>query len=327
MYKLYFGNMLMPITPDEIDMKINGQNKTINLINEGEVNVIKPAGLTDISFDLLLPNSVYPFAQYKNNVYNGANFYLDKIEALKTEKKPFQFIVVRAYPNGNVMYNTNMTVTIEDYSIKEKYDYGNDVMVSIKLKQYVTFGTKTAVIKAKKKVKKKAKRSNTSKKKYKTYVVKKGDTLWKIAKKLLGDGNKCWNLAKLNKISNPNKIYVGQVLKIEDVASSSGSTSKSSNKSSTKRKTASGKSTRSTKSQTSKSTEGYGSPFGMPLAGISVTLDKYYKSTSGSKGYVPYQGYSAYTWIQTKKKSGLVTGSTTHKSSTGTTHGGGGGRL
>ena len=48
----------------------------------------------------------------------------------------------------------------------------------------------------------------------KTYVVKKGDNLWNIAKKELGDGSKFGELAKKNGISNPSLIYPGQVIKL-----------------------------------------------------------------------------------------------------------------
>ena len=50
--------------------------------------------------------------------------------------------------------------------------------------------------------------------KYTTYTVKKGDTLSKIAKALLGKASRYPEIAKLNNISNPNKISIGQVLKI-----------------------------------------------------------------------------------------------------------------
>lgn len=48
---------------------------------------------------------------------------------------------------------------------------------------------------------------------YLTYTVKKGDSLWKIAKSLLGNGSKYTEIASLNNIKD-NFIYAGQVLKI-----------------------------------------------------------------------------------------------------------------
>ena len=122
-------------------MKIKGQNKTLTLVNEGEVNILKEAGLTEISFDLLLPNVKYPFATYKSG-FKRAKYFLDKIEKLKTKKKPFQFIVTRTLPNKKLLFDTNMKVSLEDYSIKEDSKEGFDVVVSIKLKQYKSFGTK-----------------------------------------------------------------------------------------------------------------------------------------------------------------------------------------
>lgn len=49
-----------------------------------------------------------------------------------------------------------------------------------------------------------------------TYTVVKGDNLWRIAQKTLGDGNK-WNLiyqANKSTVKNPNVIYVGQELQL-----------------------------------------------------------------------------------------------------------------
>ena len=55
-----------------------------------------------------------------------------------------------------------------------------------------------------------APKANTS---YTTYTVKKGDSLWKIAKKLLGSGNKYKQIQSANGLSNA-LIKVGQKLKI-----------------------------------------------------------------------------------------------------------------
>lgn len=45
-----------------------------------------------------------------------------------------------------------------------------------------------------------------------TYVVQKGDTLWKIAQKVYGDGKKVKEISAANNITDPNKIKVGQKL-------------------------------------------------------------------------------------------------------------------
>ena len=144
-YQFFMDKMLCPVAPSKLELKINGLNKTMTLINEGEINVLKKAGLTDVSFDLLLPNVKYPFATYKSG-FKNAKYFLDKLESLKTEKKAFQFIVTRTFPNGKMLFDTNMKVSLEDYTIKENSGEGFDVVVSIKLKQYKDYGTKTCNI-------------------------------------------------------------------------------------------------------------------------------------------------------------------------------------
>lgn len=63
-----------------------------------------------------------------------------------------------------------------------------------------------------------------------THTVVKGDTLWGIAQKYLGDGNKYPQLAKINNISSPYYIYVGQVIKLSGGASSATKAKNNSNK-------------------------------------------------------------------------------------------------
>lgn len=47
-----------------------------------------------------------------------------------------------------------------------------------------------------------------------THTVAKGDTLWDIAKRVLGDPRLYTEIAKLNNISNPDRINVGQTLRM-----------------------------------------------------------------------------------------------------------------
>lgn len=220
-YHFYLGKMLCPVAPSKLQLKIKNQNKTMTLINEGEINILKEAGLTEISFDLLLPNVKYPFAVYKSE-FIGAKVFLDEIEKLKTDKKPFQFIVTRTFPNGQVLFDTNMKVSLEDYDIKEDSKQGFDVVVSVKLKQYKDFGTKTCNItfeNTKPNVVPQTTRATDNSpapSSNQTYTVKKGDCLWNIAKKFYGNGSKYTKIydANKDKIKSPNLIYPGQVLTI-----------------------------------------------------------------------------------------------------------------
>ena len=80
MYYFYMGTMQIPIPPKELTTTINGKNETMELLGKGEVNVIKPAGLTDIAFKFLLPNSDYPLMSPLLFKSKKAKYYIDELE-------------------------------------------------------------------------------------------------------------------------------------------------------------------------------------------------------------------------------------------------------
>ncbi len=193
MYHLYINNVLMPVTPGKITTKIKNRNKTVELASGGEINILKSPGLTEISFDLLLPSTEYPFAQYENG-FKSPDYYLELIETLKTNRKAFDFLIIRSLPaqtlleysaklnnlsdgivrqydfnrDGKItaadarillrnsdsltlLNDTNMRCAIEDYSVVEDVEkYGQDICVSIQLKQCPEYALKTAIYSVKK---------------------------------------------------------------------------------------------------------------------------------------------------------------------------------
>lgn len=218
MYSFFIDGMELPIAPQKLTVKIEGNNKTLTLINEGDINFLRAPGLTEITFDAVLPMlGQYSFA----NGYRRPDSYLNKLESLMTGKEPFRFLVSRVSPSGRLLYDTNMKVSLENYTVTEDATKGPDVTVSITLKQYISYSTKTVTVvkpKPEKKpvVQQKKKRETSSASKVKTYTVKSGDCLWNIAKKYYGNGaqyTKIYNANK-GKIKNPNLIYPGQVLTI-----------------------------------------------------------------------------------------------------------------
>ena len=216
-YDFYMGKVLLPVAPTKLQLKINGNNKTVTLINEGEVNVLKTVGLTDIDFEIMLPHAQDSFARYKDG-FKPIEYYLNAFDKMKQNKEIFQFIVSRQFPNGKSLYGTNIKVSLEDYTIKEDFDIGLDTIVTIRLKQYRDYGTKvygTSSGKITSVSKSRAKSENAPSKK--TYTVKSGDSLWKIAASFLGDGSKWNKIYEANKTvigGNPNLLQPGQILTI-----------------------------------------------------------------------------------------------------------------
>lgn len=235
MYEFYMDGVRLPVTPSSLTIKTANQNKTINLINEGQVNVLKTPGLSKISFSALLPNREYPFACYPNG-YQPAQYYMSKLEALKTACKPFEFSVIRIDDSGEELMSAQpMTVSLESYELAEDAgSYGVDVMAKIELLQYAPYHTKSIEFKKSessnsttKKATVTQKRDTTTAPAGKTYTVKSGDTLWDIARVKLGNGTKWQSIYNLNRAaieaakkhgrsssSNGWWIYPGTVLKL-----------------------------------------------------------------------------------------------------------------
>lgn len=180
-YILYKNvRFVLPITPESFTISNDSNNEVINLINMGDVNIPKSPPLTEYSFTARFPMRPYPYARMEHSF----KWYFDFFQTMKEEKGVFRLIVYRK-PNTNSTttnnsglddyWDTNALVTLEEMQVNESYDYGDDVLIDFKLKQYKDFGIVSVKDTA-------PSREETN---YELapqkYVIKQGDTLQKIA--------------------------------------------------------------------------------------------------------------------------------------------------
>lgn len=214
-YEVYLRNILLPITPKSIKVTIPNNNSGIDLVNGEEYRVVKKGGLRDISFECLFPNFEYPFAQYVYSEFRPPEYFIGQLRDMKEKKEAFQFILNRKLPNGEYFWSDNIRVVLEDFNITESSDNGFDVLVDIKLKECITHIT-TIVDENGSSSTKRDDESSPKPKEDTSYSVKKGDSLWEIAKSHYGDGSKYTKILDANKskIKNSNMIYPEQELVI-----------------------------------------------------------------------------------------------------------------
>lgn len=138
-YDFYIGDILFPITPKKINIKIKNQNETIKLLNGEEYNLLNKPGLTEYSFEARLPAENYPAVNQFIEPFEIIS-KLNKLKNFKDKKEGiFNFIIIR-YGNG-LRNSTNTLATLEDYEILEDSDNGKDIIISLKIKRYIPIAT------------------------------------------------------------------------------------------------------------------------------------------------------------------------------------------
>ena len=238
-YLFLINDVLLPVTPGKLTIKINGKNKTYTLASGEEFNTLNSVGLTDYEFDILLPaHDEYSFARYVDGFLSPA-WFLAFFADIAASKKPCTLRIIRTNYIGNSLatsakqamnlpYNQSARVSIENYTINEDASSGRDITVTIKLKQYIEYGTKLLRIledgKTVSVVSSETTRQTDNAPKMSTYTCKEGDsilTLWELAKKLTGDATRYWEIVTCNSnisknILEKNSLFLeeGRVIKL-----------------------------------------------------------------------------------------------------------------
>ena len=219
MYRFYLKQngqqILLPVAPSEMITNVEGESEKIELVNIGEGSILKDIGLRRISFTVLLPAVQYSFVQTEG-VFQQPIFFLNQFRQYKMSKKPVSLIVFRKLADGTELFSGNMDVSFEKYTVLERGGEQGDFWVEINVKEYRKISSVTYKMEQKQgqTVLEEMGTKREGKDIPNTYVVKKGDSLWKIAQTMLNDGSRYKEIAEKNNIVNPNKIQVGQILRL-----------------------------------------------------------------------------------------------------------------
>lgn len=204
----------LPVNPEANAYESPFSYEDFEVEGLGEVTNIKRRGLREFTIESFFPATYNPvYCEYSD--FPSPQECLDLLESWRDRRVPFRYIVTGA---GGV----NLRVTIRDISIEaEKFGEVGDIYYTLSLKEYrdveiktVQTGSKPNTSGAKRPL---ASTGTSSAQKSSTYTVKKGDSLWLIAKRFYSNGSSWRKIYDANKKvvgSNPNKIYPGQKLVI-----------------------------------------------------------------------------------------------------------------
>jgi nucleoid-associated protein YgaU len=206
----------LPINPEKVNVSVAGDGEKFSIAKTGKVNIPKDVELEEFSLQSYFPSDV---SHYSVTVFREPQYYIDSLKRWQKNKMPVRYI----YVDGS--FTINELVTIEKFEYDETGGSA-DVNFTLSLLKFVTFSPQKMVVvkkvkasatsKGKQVVKKATPPRQNTKTQPKTYSLLKGDSLWKVAQKFLGNGARFREIAKLNGIKDSqfNSLPIGLKLKL-----------------------------------------------------------------------------------------------------------------
>lgn len=216
-YSIYFKagskKYKLPVNPEEIKRNRELNIETYQVLGAGEVSVPSHCSLETYSFEAEFPSQKYHYANNNGSIHD-ADYYEKMFRKAQKTMTPIRFIA-----SNGITDDISVKVLIKSVETVEKAGEEGDKYITLTLmeykapgKRYVAVQTTTVTIKQEEVP---AAQTSPAVTDNKTYTVKKGDTLWGIAKTFYGNGAQYTKIVYANPgIKNPNLIYSGQVLSI-----------------------------------------------------------------------------------------------------------------
>ncbi|WP_440119708.1 LysM peptidoglycan-binding domain-containing protein [Paenibacillus sp. QZ-Y1] len=193
-----------PVKPEELTISRSKGYETINMLEHGEFDFAQEEKVKEITFSSFFPKEYdASYCMYEKD-FPDPRVAMNMLNTFLISKKPLRFII------------TNTGVNVPVYLISHNSTFrggeSGDIYFDITLRTWRD--SKVEKVGAAKSSSKSGSRTDL-KKNSKTYTVKSGDSLSKIAKLELGNSSKWNEIYKLNTKtigSDPNRIRPGQKL-------------------------------------------------------------------------------------------------------------------
>lgn len=198
-----------PVPLQGWDVGAGTNTHTFTTITEGEVVAIGGKKLKTMTVDSFFPSRPYHFLLGNKTSVMDKWQVVEMIRKWQTSKRPIRVIIAET--------PVNLAMVIEDFKVgRAEGDGSGDVSFSIELLEYSFLNTPRSKRNGNKKEEKDKLKGRPDEKKNeaKTHRVKKGDTMWDMAEKYLGDGKRWKEIAKLNNMKSGWDLRVGKDIKI-----------------------------------------------------------------------------------------------------------------
>jgi len=203
------ARIALSMLPEKAKQKGSANFQTYDIINIGEVKIPKGTNLLTFSWNGTLPGSSRRNASYvKSQHWQSPDGIIKIWEKWRSEGTKIRLMITET--------SINYDVYLDDYTAEATggngdYEYS---IAFLEAKAVETYTVNELNIKPSAKSTTNSATTRPPAATAKTYTVKSGDSLWKIAQKSLGKGGRYPEIFNLNKdkIKNPNLIYPGQVL-------------------------------------------------------------------------------------------------------------------
>lgn len=189
----------LAVNPKELTVTDESKIKTVELLNVGEIGTAGNRGMLGITISTFLPAAVSHFFDG-----NDPQTILSHLKKMKDSKKPVRIIVSGTDINREFLiekmdstYKEGQSDTYVSWSFREYRETTMIPVASLSVREDTGLNDRPDTQETPKSV-----------------IVKKGTTLWDLAKKYYGDGSSWKKIAEANGNIDERKLQIGMELMI-----------------------------------------------------------------------------------------------------------------